>query len=182
MPTTWFTSDTHLGHANIIKHCARPFGTVQEMDAALIAAWNAMVGEDDDIWHLGDFSYRSAKAAADYLRRLNGRKHLVWGNHDSEQSKTAAGWVSSQAYAEITVDGTPVVLFHYGLRTWRRVGRGAIHLYGHSHGNLPGDGQSCDAGVDAWNYRPVTLAEILNHLTTLPARSGVDHHEAQARP
>ena len=178
MARTWFTSDTHFGHANIIKHCARPFATAQEMDAALIANWNALVRNDDDIWHLGDFSYRSAQAPADYLRRLNGRKHLVWGNHDTEQSKAAPGWASSQAYAETTVDGTRMVLFHYGLRTWRGVGRGAIHLYGHSHGRLPGDGQSCDAGVDAWAYSPVTLAEIREHLNTLPTRIGVDHHEA----
>lgn len=178
MPDIWFTADTHLGHANIIKHSARPFGTVQEMDAALIATWNAVVREDDDIWHLGDFCYRSAKAPADYLRCLNGRKHLVWGNHDSEQAKTAPGWASSQAYAEITVDGTRVVLFHYGLRTWRGVGRGAIHLYGHSHGRLPGERQSCDVGVDAWAYRPVSLTEIRDFLNTLSARIGVDHHEA----
>ena len=91
MPKTWFTADTHLGHANTIKHCARPFGTAQEMDAVLIATWNAVVRADDGIWHLGDFSYRSAKAPADCLSRLNGRKHLVWGNHDTEQSKTAPG-------------------------------------------------------------------------------------------
>ena len=71
-----------------------------------------------------------------------------------------------------------MVLFHYGLRTWRGVGRRAIHLYGHSHRRLPGDGQSCDAGVDAWAYRPVTLPEIREHLRTLPVRIGVDHHEA----
>jgi hypothetical protein len=103
MPKTWFTADTHFGHSNIIRHCTRPFGTVEEMDASLIATWNAVVRKDDDIWHLGDFAYRAAKAPADYLRRLNGRKHFVWGNHDTEQSKAAPGWASSQAYAEITV-------------------------------------------------------------------------------
>jgi calcineurin-like phosphoesterase family protein len=177
MPKTWFTADTHFGHSNIIRHCTRPFGTVEEMDASLIATWNAVVRKDDDIWHLGDFAYRAAKAPADYLRRLNGRKHFVWGNHDTEQSKAAPGWASSQAYAEITVEGTRMVLFHYGMRTWRGVGRGAVHLYGHSHGRLPGDSRSCDAGVDAWDYRPVTLSEILTFLETQPQRVGIDHHE-----
>ena len=177
MGKTWFTADTHLGHANIIKHCDRPFATVQEMDAALVATWNAVVRAEDDVWHLGDFSYRSARSPADYLRRLNGRKHLVWGNHDDAQAKSAPGWASSQAYAETTVDGTRLVLFHYGMRTWRGVGRGAIHLYGHSHARLPGDSQCCDAGVDAWDYRPVGLPEIMAHLGTLPARVSADHHE-----
>ena len=51
----------------------RPFGSVTEMDKTMIRNWNAVVAPDDDIWHLGDFCYRSAQAPASYLRRLNGR-------------------------------------------------------------------------------------------------------------
>lgn len=46
----WFTSDLHLGHANILKHCARPFASIQEHDAALIARWNAKVRLDDTVY------------------------------------------------------------------------------------------------------------------------------------
>jgi calcineurin-like phosphoesterase family protein len=172
MGKVWFTADTHLGHANIIRHCARPWQTVAEMDAELIARWNAFVGRDDEVWHLGDFAYRSAKAPADYLRRLNGRKHLVWGNHDGDEIRKASGWASSQPYAEISVDGQRIVLLHYAMRVWDRSHHGALHFFGHSHGTLPGDQQSCDVGVDypEWGYRPVTLAEIQSHLQTLPPR------------
>ena len=176
MPHTWFTSDTHLGHANIITHCARPFASAEAMDAALIAAWNAVVAPDDEIWHLGDFSYKAATSPADYLRRLHGRKHLIWGNHDSEQARTDPGWASSQAYAELTVDDTRVVLFHYSLKTWHRVARGALQLYGHSHGRMAGDSQSCDVGVDAWGFRPVALDAIKARLAGLPPWVPVDHH------
>lgn len=172
MGRVWFTADTHLGHGNFIRHCARPWQTVADMDAELIARWNAVVGRDDEVWHLGDFSYRSAKAPADYLRHLNGRKHLVWGNHDGEETRTASGWVSSQPYAEISVGGQRIVLLHYAMRVWDRSHRGALHFFGHSHGALPGDQQSCDVGVDCpeWDYRPVSLAEIQRHLQTLPPR------------
>lgn len=173
---TFFTSDTHFGHANIVKLCGRPHGSTSDMDAALAASWNAVVQPDDEIWHLGDFSYKAARAPSDYLGRLNGKKHLIWDNHDSDQAKEAKGWASSQAYAEVMVEGERLILFHYALKTWRWVGRGAIHLYGHSHGRLQGDNQSCDVGVDDWDFRPVTLADIKKRLKTLPAWKPVDHH------
>jgi calcineurin-like phosphoesterase family protein len=127
---------------------------------------------------LGDFSYKAAHAPSDYLRRLNGRKHLLWGNHDSEQSRAAPGWASSQAYAEVTVEETRLVLFHYSLKTWRRVGQGALQLYGHSHGRMAGDRQSCDVGVDCWGFRPVSLDAIKARLAGLPPWVPVDHHGA----
>ncbi len=168
----WFTADTHFGHANIIRHCSRPFGSVDEMDAALVANWNAIVRPDDEVWHLGDFCFRSAKPAGRYLSLLNGRKHLVWGNHDSGEARADAGWASSQAVAEISVGGRRLVLCHYAMRVWPKCHHGSVHLYGHSHGSLPGDSQSCDVGVDIpeWGYRPVSLAQIEAYLRTLPQR------------
>lgn len=169
---TWFTADTHFGHANIIGYCKRPFTSVAEMDAALIANWNAVVGPNDDVWHLGDFAIGGGATADAYLSRLNGQKHLVWGNHDSKRARAAAGWTSSQATGEISVSGRRIVMLHYAMRVWPKAHHGSLHLYGHSHGMLPGDSQSCDVGVDvpAWGYRPVSLAEIERHLRTLPKR------------
>lgn len=166
--TTWFTSDTHLGHANIIKHCARPFADADEMDHAIIANWNARVRHNDDVWHLGDFAFRNGKAAASYLGRLNGRKHLVWGNHDSNQVRGLRQWTSSQPYAEITIDGQRLVLCHYAMRVWNKLHYGALHLYGHSHGSLTGTSRSCDVGVDCWDFRPISIDEILARMAAQP--------------
>ncbi len=170
--TTWFSSDLHLGHGNIIRYCNRPFSTVDAMDDALISGWNAVVAPGDDVWFLGDFAARSPSSAAAYLRRLHGRVHLIFGNHDSRQVRALPGWASTQAYAEITVDKTPIVLLHYSMRVWHRSRRGGLHFFGHSHGTLAGDRQSVDVGVDypAWRYRPVSLPEIKRHLLTLPER------------
>lgn len=168
----WFTADTHFGHARIIEYCKRPFASVEEMDEALVANWNAVVGPDDEVWHLGDFAGRNADMAAGYRARLNGRIHLIWGNHDSEKVRALPIWASSGPYAEISLPGRRLVLFHYALRVWNRSRHGAVHLYGHSHGALPGDRQSCDIGVDnpAWRYHPVGLGDIERHLRTLPER------------
>lgn len=172
MSRIWFTADTHLGHANIIRYCARPFASTAEMDSVLIANWNAVVAPDDEVWHLGDFAHRGARSPDDYLRRLNGRKHLIHGNHDGAAARRSALWASSQPMAEITVAGRHVVLLHYAMRVWPRSHHGALHLFGHTHGRLMGDRQSCDVGVDypAWRYRPVSLNEIQAHLATLPPR------------
>lgn len=69
----WFTSDTHFGHANVLEFCERPWGTVEEMDDALVDAINGRVAPDDVLYHLGDFSFKMTVEAA---RELRGR--LFW--------------------------------------------------------------------------------------------------------
>jgi calcineurin-like phosphoesterase family protein len=176
--TVWFTSDTHFGHTNIIGYSKRPFASIEEMDVTLICNWNGCVRPDDEVWHLGDLTFKADKAAADYLNRLNGRKHLIWGNHDSSKVRALSGWASSQPYAELSLNGRKIVLLHYGMRIWNKSHHGALHFYGHSHGSLPGDRQSCDVRVDnpACAYAPWRLEEVEAHLDILPERQPVDHH------
>lgn len=165
---TYFTSDTHFGHANIMKHCSRPFTTVQEMDEALVRNWNSVVGPGDIVWHLGDFCMnRAAAEARRYRARLNGTIHLVWGNHDRRNPEFAALFASAQDLAEVKValprgDNKTLVLCHYALREWRNSFRGAWHLFGHSHGSLADDptALALDIGVDCWGFRPVGVEEI----------------------
>jgi calcineurin-like phosphoesterase family protein len=56
MVNTWFTSDFHFGHRNIIQYCNRPFASTGEMDAAILANLNRQVGDNDQLYFLGDFS------------------------------------------------------------------------------------------------------------------------------
>ncbi len=86
----YFTSDLHFGHANVIRHCNRPFDSVEEMDAALMRNWNATVRNSDEIYILGDFTMRHASVAHAYLSALNGRKYMVRGNHDQFLRKYTA--------------------------------------------------------------------------------------------
>ena len=158
--TLFFTADTHFGdHRAINIHC-RPFATVAEMDEAMIAGWNAVIGQEDEVWHLGDVARRPADMAA-LLGRLHGIKHLVRGNNDDPATGAAAGWSSVQDYAELTIDGTPLVLCHYPFRSWNGQHRRAINLHGHSHGRLKPLPRQHDVGVDARGYRPTTLPELL---------------------
>lgn len=157
---TFFTSDSHFGDHRTINIHKRPFVSTTEMDAALIRNWNAAVGPDDEVWHLGDFASKPAAAAA-LLERLHGRKHLLRGNNDPDGTCTAPGWASIGDYAEITHENRFLVLCHYPFRSWNRQHRGAINLHGHSHGRLKPVLRQFDVGVDARSWRPVRLAEIL---------------------
>lgn len=175
--TTFFTSDTHFGHAALIERGYRPaFSSVEEMDEIMIDRWNREVKPGDTIWHLGDFTLHGAKTANEYLKRLNGNIHLVWGNHDRNSVRKLARWKSSQYAADIKIDGVRVTLCHYAFRTWRKAHHGALMLHGHSHGNMPGSQQSHDVGVDVFGFRPVTLDEVRERMATLPSFRSEDHH------
>jgi calcineurin-like phosphoesterase family protein len=158
----FFTSDTHFGHAGALALYRRPFASVAAMNEALIARWNATVGEQDEVWHLGDFSLRQTpEIVAATLARLNGQKHLVAGNNDPPATTALPGWHSVARYVEIAVDGRALVLCHFPFRSWARMGKGAINLHGHSHGRLKPLPRQFDVGVDVWDFRPVLLGEIL---------------------
>jgi calcineurin-like phosphoesterase family protein len=82
MTNTFFTSDHHFGHKNILEYEKqhRPFASVEEMNEALIDKWNSVVTRNDIVYYLGDFCFgRENIAIAD---RLNGKKRLILGNHD----------------------------------------------------------------------------------------------------
>ena len=131
------------------------------MDKALVAAWNAAVAPADTVWHLGDVAVPARAArVADLLALLHGTKHLVAGNNDAPAVRALPGWASVQDYAELDLDGRRLILCHYPLRTWNRRGCGALNLHGHCHGRLAPLPRQVDVGVDAWEFRPVTLAEI----------------------
>jgi calcineurin-like phosphoesterase family protein len=168
--TIYFSSDHHFDDAHARTFYRRPFATVTEMNQTMIERWNATVEPDDDVWHLGDFAVRqSAEQAEKLLNVLHGHKHLVIGNNDAAVVATAREWRSVQPYAEITVDGKLLVLCHYAFRTWRDMGKGAINLHGHSHGRLKPLPRQYDVGVDVWDFRPVSLADIIAGFYRRPA-------------
>ena len=147
----WFTADTHFGHANIIRHCDRPFGSAGEMDRALVENWNAHVGRSDLVYHLGDFSFRSARGVPELRAKLHGQIDLCLGNHDALRPGNRDGFLNVRDVADVKPNGQRVFLSHYAHRVWPRSHGGAWHLYGHSHGSLPDDPHalSLDVGVDA---------------------------------
>src|ERR1041385_9112425 len=111
MPEVFFISDTHWQHVNILKpeYCNRPFKDVNHMDEILIQNWNSRIGQEDIVYHLGDFAMGSKDRHPAIFARLNGHKHLIFGNHDSKRCKEELAWESVQE--ELYLDFGPVVFW-----------------------------------------------------------------------
>lgn len=181
----FFTSDLHLGHEKAITFSQRPFANVEEMNNVLIDNINKTVDKDDELWVLGDFSF---KISRDEVREWRNRiickhVHLVTGNHDRDYSDDHI-FQSVQPYKELKTEYGKVILFHYPIWEWSSMHYGTIHLHGHIHstgdynknnlkmkccdrfssGHLVKDEnlrlRIYDVGVDANEYRPISLEEI----------------------
>lgn len=190
MSELWFTADLHLGHANILKYCARPFlseseaaraaenprgrwkvsaESVRRHDDALLDAINEQVGERDVLWILGDFSLAPLEEARIYRDRIRCREvNFVRGNHDLPSYDTLFSRVLDQGMVKHL--GKKIWLNHYPMRTWDKAFHGAWHLYGHVHGRLKDEDEAnprllaMDVGVDACAYCPVSFSEIADSL------------------
>ena len=164
----YFTADTHFGHKGVIDYCNRPFDSVEQMDEALISNWNEKVEKSDTIYILGDMFFGTKEHAIKILNRLKGQKFLIYGNHDSRLRSGAFEkffqWRGD--IKEMKHEGTRFVLCHFAMRTWHKQHKGAIQLYGHSHGKLSEDIDSlqCDVGVDNTNYYPVSIEAITEYM------------------
>lgn len=167
----WFTSDTHFGHAKVLSFhpLTRPYQTIEEMDEAYIHMWNGWVGEDDTVYHLGDFAFRGHSY---YASRLKGRIVLIEGSHDrmSIADRQRFTWAGPRHI----VKGNPdIILSHYAMRVWPRSHYGTWHLFGHSHGSLPPHGKSFDVGWDLWGG-PISIEVVKTEMAKLTGEKLTD--------
>lgn len=168
----FYFSDSHLGHENIIRLSKRPFKSVEEMDETIIKNWNSVVTDDDDVYIVGDFSYKSGKNPVEYLKQLKGKKHLVIGNHDSRILKDPAArkmFVDIKDRYDINDNGTRIILDHYPLVEWNGFFRGALHFYGHIHNNVENATykiiseipNAYNVGADILDFTPRTAKQVI---------------------
>lgn len=186
MPNTFFTSDTHFGHTNILKvFCpkTRRGETVEEMDRIIIENWQSQVMPDDDVWVLGDVFFCHPDRAIRILQQLPGHKHLIWGNHDKiikESYSVRAFFEDYHDYKEINLHKKKVVLHHFPYLEWHGMYKGWYSLFGHVHANLDNHPEvkpyrCMDVGIDSrpdadmklWTWeeidRRLSKKEIKNH-------------------
>lgn len=162
----FFTADTHFGHKNIIRYDKRPFENTEEHDEQLIVRYNSVVSKNDIVYHLGDFAFASKQKINEYISRLNGKIHLIKGNHDKRIGKGLL-FESISDIKNININNVQIVLCHYCFRVWSRKHYGAWHLYGHSHNQLEESTDLCfDVGVPGWNYYPISFEQVKQKMQT----------------
>lgn len=172
----FFTADPHFGHLNIIKYCYRPFSDENEMDRALTENWNSVVKNEDEVFILGDIAMtQNADRVYNYLRRLNGKKHVILGNHDScltrNREKFEKILLSITSQKTIDVDGTEIIMTHHPRFTYEECFSDNVwHLFGHIHNNAVQNAvcnlmpNNLNVGVDCCNYRPISFDEVKSRI------------------
>lgn len=144
-PRTLYIADCHFFHDRICHEMdRRGFSGYEEMNEYMIAQWNQAVTAGDDVYILGDFCISRGEATAKILKRLNGKLHLIIGNHDrylQDKNFAATEWFRSvESYREIHDNGRTVILSHYPVFCYKGQYRQdpggnplTYMLYGHVH-------------------------------------------------
>jgi calcineurin-like phosphoesterase family protein len=167
---TWITSDLHFGHANIKKFCPETrdrFRDVDHMREVMISEWNESVAAEDTVYILGDVAFLPAAEAVQIMRRLNGRKILIEGNHDRKllNDPVFRGCFESvHSYLRLNYNGQLVIMCHYPFHyEWDQAHRGSVHFFGHVHGKKTGleEYRARDVGFDATGQVVVNMDEII---------------------
>lgn len=155
--TVWFTSDSHFGHANIIKYANRPFASAEEMDEAMVERWNEVVKIQDHVWHLGDVSM--TKSALETVTRLNGKKRLLFGNHDVYDINAYRA-VGFQKFGSVRrFNG--IIFSHYPLHEGSLFTPSVLgNAHGHIHQHPAPTPRHLNISVEQTGYAPISLEEV----------------------
>lgn len=174
MTRHYVISDTHFGHENIIHYCGRPFTNTTQMDETLIANWNDVVRPEDHIYHLGDVTmWRGGRQVEErfirLIRRLNGHKRLIMGNHDHLpiRAYVEAGFEKIRGAGQWYGNG--LLFSHYPVHPHDLGFRVKANVHGHIHEKPAPPAVHTDGGikryinvsVEAVNYRPVEIDSLV---------------------
>ena len=142
---TLYIADCHFYHRRLNTEMdKRGFASVEEMNDHMIRRWNSKVTKNDTVYILGDLSLAGGFQTSGILERLNGKKHLIIGNHDKryldDKFFEDHQLRSRKQYAEIRDNGRNVILSHYPVFCYKgqyrrdKDGRPLTYmLYGHVH-------------------------------------------------
>jgi calcineurin-like phosphoesterase family protein len=159
MSKVFFISDHHFGHKHIIDFESRPFKDVDEMNEVMIEKWNTVVGKQDKVFHLGDFSFLNKEKTKAIVSRLNGYKILILGNHDRGRSRA---WWLDAGFDEVSE--YPIIykdfffLSHEPMYMNRHMPY--VNVHGHIHSQKYEGINYFNVSVEHWDYMPLSFEQI----------------------
>lgn len=177
---TWFTSDLHLYHKNIMQWYdhRRGYSDENAMSEGIISTINSVVGPRDRLYILGDIGWDTRRTLP-ALERINGEKFIVPGNHDDGivrkiRNNPIKGVTVLPQYKEISVEGQRIILCHFPIWEWNMMSNGAWHLHGHLHARPTGiPGKIFDVSGDGNRMVPYSFEDLKSIMDTKPIRK---HH------
>ena len=177
MPAVFLVSDTHFGHAGVCRFMRndgvtklRPFEDPAEMDEFMVKAWNERVGKNDKVYHLGDVVIN--RKSLGIMRRLNGDKVLIRGNHDIfRDDEYREHFRELRAYH--VMNG--LILSHIPLHP-ESLGRFGTNIHGHLHANRVMiknqwgvdvvDARYHNVCVETTDFAPILFEDVVKRITS----------------
>ena len=172
MADIWVISDTHLNHENILKFTdkdgkiIRDFHDIHHMNEYIIDRWNKLIRPQDKVYHLGDVYFGPKDKAEEILKRLNGKKRLILGNHDVIYGNNILQRYFQKIYLwrkwgneGLLMSHVPVHLSVLGES--RFSGKKFINIHGHIHQNDSPEGPYVNVCVEKTDYCPVHIEELM---------------------
>ena len=170
MPSVFLVSDTHFGHAGVCHFTRndgvtklRPWDNADEMDEEMVKRWNETVRPNDKVYHLGDVVIN--RKALGIMRRLNGDKVLIRGNHDIfRDEEYREHFRELRAYH--VMNG--MILSHIPIHT-ESLGRFGVNIHGHLHANRVMNGKVIDVRyhcvcVEQTDFRPILFEDVIKRI------------------
>ena len=183
MPSVFLVSDTHFGHAGVCRFTRtdgitklRPWDNADEMDEFMVKAWNERVRPTDKVYHLGDVVIN--RRALGIMRRLNGDKVLIRGNHDIfRDNEYREHFRELRAYH--VMNG--LILSHIPVHE-ASLGRFGCNIHGHLHANRVMKARGVDARtgeilygdeidpryhcvcVEATDFAPILFEDVIKRI------------------
>jgi len=165
---TYFLSDTHFDHKNIIRYCRRPFHSAGQMNRELLARWNDTVSENESIYFLGDMAYGHRRHPIDYwLGKLNGDVNFIRGNHDTDIINRAT---VTPERTGIQFGNYQFLLMHH---PYRPFGYNGWIIHGDKHNNslkrypfINQKYKTVNVCAELVNYTPLSLDRLISLIET----------------
>ena len=175
----YFSSDLHFAHTSMpLIYEKRGFTNSDEMSEAVVRNFNNIVNSNDDVYLLGDYFLNGNEKGMHYFSQLNGRLHLVYGNHDSRVRQELV----AKARNVVEVCGYATVLeykkYHFYLSHYptlcanydqdKPLKAQVINLCGHAHTQdrfVDMDkGLIYHVELDAHDLKPVSIDEVISDI------------------